>query len=250
MEFFNWGLNERLIELRSFIDRGVPVPLGLKSPNGGIDGDHQVLAIGYDLGRYQGALGPFKEELKLFILDPNFAAKTMTLVPDTAALEFYYVEAPGERWRSYFVDGRYAATTPPSLPNPTYPNDGLAHELLIEFTTGLDDMRGGADHVDLMIRMADNSTQTYTNISQGGRWLPGYMETIQIVLTTPVPRASIKQLEISTNATGGLNGDNWDLASVLARVVENGIQSSNYTTLPNVPYRFTGARIPFVIDLQ
>ena len=250
LEFFNWGLNERLIELRSFIDRGVPVPLGLKSPNGGIDGDHQVLAIGYDLGRYQGGLGPFKEELKLLILDPNFAGKTMTLVPDTAALEFYYVEAPGERWRSYFVDGRYATTTPPSVPNPTYPNDGLAHELLVEFTTGLDDMRGGADHVDLMIRLANGSTQTYTNISLGGRWLPGYTETVQIVLTTPVPRASIKRLEIWTNATAGLNGDNWDLASLVARVVGNGIQSGNYTTSPNVPYRFTAASTPWVVDLQ
>ncbi|MEO6525907.1 MAG: hypothetical protein ABIP93_04730 [Gemmatimonadaceae bacterium] len=248
-EFFNWGLNERLTELRSFIDRGVPVPLGMKSPNGGIGGDHQVIAIGYDMGRYQGALGEFKEDLKLFILDPNHPGKTVTLVPDVAALEYHYVEWPNEKWRSYFVDGRYSAMTPPNIPNPAYPNDGLAHELEITFTTGADDMRGGADHVDLVLRMADNSTQSYTNISLGGRWLPNYFETVQLVLTTPVAKSAIKSMQISTNSTGGLNGDNWDMKSVLARAVVNGVRTGSYTSSPDVPFRFTGAQIPFVVNL-
>ena len=248
-EFFNWGLNERLVELKSFIDRGVPVPLGMKSPNGGIDGDHQVIAIGYDMGRYQGGLGPFKEDFKLFILDPNFPEKTMTLVPNIAALEFRYVEDTTKRWRSYFVDGRYGAMTPPNIPNPAYPNDGLVHELQIVFETGADDMRGGADHVDLTLRMADLSTQTYPNISLGGRWLPNYVETVQLVLTKPVPRSSIKSMQITTNATGGLNGDNWDMASVVARAVVNGVRTSGYTSSPAVPNRFTGSQTPFVVTL-
>jgi hypothetical protein len=248
-EFFNWGLNEQLLVLRSFIDRGAPVPLGLKGFSAALAGDHQVLAIGYDMGRYQGDLGQFRDEVKIFIVDPNHPKERLTLIPDLVAQEWHYAERP-DRWRSYFADAKYVPQAPPNLPNATYPNDGLAHELLIEFTTGPDDMRGGADHVDLIIRMADNSTQTYTNISQGGRWLPGYMETAQIILTTPVSRASIKSLEISTNATGGLNGDNWDLMKVVARAVGNGIQSSSYTSTPDVPYRFTGARIPFVVGLQ
>jgi hypothetical protein len=248
-EFFNWGLNERLVELKSFIDRGVPVPLGMKSPNGGIDGDHQVIAIGYDMGRYQGGLGPFKEDFKLFILDPNFPEKTMTLVPDVAALEFHYAENTSKRWRSYFVDGRYGATTPPNIPNPAYPNDGLVHELQIEFTTGADDMRGGADHVDLVLRMADNSTQSYPNVSLGGRWLPNYTETVQLVLKTPVAKSAIKSMQISTNSTGGLNGDNWDMQSVVARAVVNGVRTSSYTSSPAVPIRFTGSQTPFVVNL-
>ena len=248
-EFFNWGLNEQLVVLKSFIDRGAPVPLGLKGFDALITGDHQVLAIGYDVGRYKGDLGQFREDVKIFILDPNYPTETLTLVPNLVTQEWHYADR-SNRWRSYFVDAKYVAQAPPNLPNSSYPADGLAHELLIEFTTGPDDMRGGADHVDLVIHLTDNTTQTYTNISQGGRWLPGYTETAQIVLQRPVPRASIKRLEISTNATGGLSGDNWDLVTVLARAVGNGIASGNYTTSPDVPYRFTGARIPFVVDLR
>ncbi|MBS1655516.1 MAG: hypothetical protein JSU05_11765, partial [Bacteroidetes bacterium] len=61
-EFFNWGLQGtnggRLQELKSFIDRDMPVPIGLEAVgSGGLGANHQVLAIGYDCGRYQGTGG-------------------------------------------------------------------------------------------------------------------------------------------------------------------------------------------------
>jgi hypothetical protein len=238
-EFFNWGLSGRLLELKSFIDRGVPVPLGLKGTGGGIGGDHQVLAIGYDMGRYQGGLGPYKEDVKIFIFDPNLPMRTVTLIADQSTLEYRYLEGGANRWRTYFVDGKYKPMAPATTYSATYPNDGLAHELLLVFATGADDMRGGADHVDLALTMTDNTVRTFTDISEGGRWLPMYTETVRLIPTQPFAPGSIKSVRISTNGTGGMNGDNWEMQSVQLVAVGNGL-SRSLLSAPAGPYRFAG----------
>ncbi|MEO8450610.1 MAG: fibronectin type III domain-containing protein, partial [Gemmatimonadota bacterium] len=248
-EFFNWGINERLRELMSFIDRGVPVPLGLKGTGAGLDHDHQVLAVGYDLGRYKLDLGNFKTDVKIYIFDPNYPTKTLTFVPNPAGFEYYEVEHPANRWRTYFVDGRYASMTPPNVVTQVYPNDGLAHELLFEFDTGADDMRGGADHVDVTIKLTNNTSQYYPNISQNGIWLANYLETAQVVLSQPIPTAMIKTIEITTNATGGLNGDNWDMKSVQVYAVGSAPAQALLNSRAG-PYRFTGARVPLVVTVH
>ncbi len=117
-EFFNWGLQGfnggRLQELRAEIDNGRPVPLGLyKGGNGGFVTHHQVLAIGYDLGRYTGDLGQNKEDLKIYVYDSNFPSRTMTLVPNLGNATYYYVEEPSCSWLTYFVDKKYRLATPP-----------------------------------------------------------------------------------------------------------------------------------------
>ena len=67
-EFFRWGLEGkpggRIAELRSFLDRGAPVPLGLQGATGKSD-NHQVMAIGYDLGAYRGDLGAHQEDFRI-----------------------------------------------------------------------------------------------------------------------------------------------------------------------------------------
>jgi hypothetical protein len=248
-EFFNWGINERLAQIRSFVDRNRPVPLGMKGTDGGFGGDHQVLAIGYDMGRYKGDLGAYKQDVKIFILDPNFPRQIMTLVPDTAGLQFHYSQRPDKPiWRTYFVDDRYQPMTPPSIPTPSYANDGLVHELHLEFETGADDMRGGADHVDFKLKLVDGTVQTYQNISLGGRWLPNYTETAVVTLSTPVPVASMLNIQITTNATGGVSGDNWDMKSVKFTAIGNGISRDLFGKALG-PYRFEGGGLPFMVYL-
>ncbi|MDB4881727.1 MAG: hypothetical protein JWL95_493 [Gemmatimonadetes bacterium] len=248
-EFFNWGINERLAQIRSFVDRNRPVPLGMKGTDGGFGGDHQVLAIGYDMGRYKGDLGAYKQDVKIFILDPNFPRQIMTLVPDTAGLQFHYSQRPDKPiWRTYFVDDRYQPMTPPSIPTPSYANDGLVHELHLEFETGADDMRGGADHVDFKLKLVDGTVQTYQNISLGGRWLPNYTETAVVTLSTPVSVASMLNIQITTNATGGISGDNWDMKSVKFTAIGNGISRDLFGKALG-PYRFVGGGLPFMVYL-
>lgn len=222
-EFFNWGLSakkgERIDELKEFIDKGHPVVLGMQG-----DGDtdnHQVIAIGYDMGRYKGDLGAFKEDFKIFICDPNHPGRVMTLVPDLAKQVFCY--GPGtETWRTYFVDKNYHARQPPKLAGTSYPHDGRAHELALSFTTGGDDLRGGNDNVDLVVNVADGSQQVHRNINQGGRWIPKYTETAEVVLQPAVARSDIRSLVVSTTFHGGIGGDNWDMSRLVVRALIDG----------------------------
>ncbi len=247
-EFFNWGIKERLQELRSFIDRGVPVVLGLKGTEGTIH-DHQVIAIGYDAGRYQGDLGNYKEDIRIFICDPNYPTGTQTLVPNPITKDYYYLDHTDDRWRTYFVDNKYAFVNPPNIMNPGYLNDGLIHELLFKFTTGADDMRGGPDHVDVTVKLKDNTSQYYPNVSQNGRWLPNYMETAQLVLRQPIAQGTISSIEVSTNAANNITGDNWDLLTVEIKAIIGGYNGEMLISSAG-PWRFTGARIPLVINVR
>jgi hypothetical protein len=113
-EFFNWGLQAgsgRLGELMSAIDRGRPVPLGLQTTGRG-PFSHQVVAIGYKLGRYQGDLGAYQTDVEIYIYDPNFPNKRLTLVPDPVRRCYRIKEKPQYYWRTYFVDRRYRAQRP------------------------------------------------------------------------------------------------------------------------------------------
>lgn len=192
-EFFRWGLQGfgggRLQELRALIDRGVPAPLGLYN-YGGEDsrGDHQVLAIGYDLGRYKGDLKGPMGDLKIYVYDPNYPGETLTLVPDLTAQGYRYLEASSDDrkkglWRTYFVDGKYAAKDPPTVPTRTTDtSDGLVRELLVRFNIGNDDLRGGEDNVHATVHFRDGSTQRFDNINGGRRWLGNYNQTVSLPL--------------------------------------------------------------------
>jgi hypothetical protein len=243
LEIFNWGLREQLAVLRTYIDRGVPVPLGLKWTGGDLAGkDHQVLAIGYDMGRYKGDVGNYKEDLKIFLYEPNHPGKVITLVADASKLEFYYAERPDKRWRSYFVDDKYRAMSPPTIPNPVEFNqveDGLVHALRLNFQTGVEELRGGSLHVNLKILFTDGTEKDYQNISQGGRWLPGYWETVEVALTTPRRFEEIRSIMINTNNTIGITGDRWDMESVDIYAIGGGF--ARYMELKNsASFKFAG----------
>ncbi len=120
-EFFNWGIQGynggRLEELKNEINAGKPVPLGLyKGGNGGFVTHHQVLAIGYDTGSYNGRFGEGANQVKIFIYDSNFPNRMMTLVPNLGNQTYYYLEDRSCSWLTYFVDRKYRASTPPRLP--------------------------------------------------------------------------------------------------------------------------------------
>ena len=243
LEIFNWGLRERLIELKSFIDRGEPVPLGLKGTSGGYGNDHQVLAVGYDMGRYKGDVGDYKEDLKIFLYEPNYPGEIITMVADPAKMEFTYKEHPNVRWRSYFVDGKYARMTPPTVANPIDPQatrDGLVRALRMRFTTGNEELIGGYLHLNLTIVFHDGMRQAYPNISQGGRWLPKYDETVFVVLSPPRKLADIRYLELNTNSTKGPTGDRWDMDAVSIRAIGGGFDNSLAFKEPASSYKFQG----------
>lgn len=254
-EFFNWGLQGsnggRVQELVEMMRSGSPVPLGLfKDGNGGVGPHHQVLAIGYDLGRYKGDLGDYKEDFKIFIYDPNYPNQTMTLRVNPAAQNYYYQERPDNKWLTYFVDKKYTVARPPAISSTPLANDGLVRQLLIEIGTGGDDLRGGNDNVNVIVKYTDGSTDIYPTVNKRVRWMDNYKESVLLSLRRAAPLGQIKCVMLQTTFGGGIGGDNWnvDLLRIVAKSSDQERVVFAQTGSPLV--RFDGNNRPFEAVLR
>jgi hypothetical protein len=255
-EFFEWGIRGynggRLEELRNAIDANRYVPLGLYSGRAtGMDreksGDHQVLAIGYALGRYTGNLQGHPEDLKIFVYNPNYPDRTMTLVPDMANKCYFELES-GICWRSYFVNSKYRPKTPIDVwvLNANEP-DGRIRHIYVEFGTGGDDLRGGNDNVHFTINYKDGSSQTFQNVNGLARWVDNYSETVPLALNKEISIAMIRDITLTTTFGGGAGGDNWNLDWL--HITNGGdlhiLKANMGENDPKPMFRFTGDRKVF-----
>lgn len=242
-EFFNWGIENkkgsRINELRSFIDRGRPVPLGLQSvgEKDSDPGNHQVLAIGYDFGTAQDlANGAYKRKMKIYTYDPNYPNKINTLVPNFKEQVFYYLENPHMRWRTYFVDKNYRAKTPIRMSLRDYPNDGKVHELVFEFGVGKDDLRGGNDNLNLTIMFHNSQPQRVYNVNKGNKWIDDYAQFITIPLLRPVALSVVKSVQLNTVS----GNDNFNLNRLRIHAKGYNTNKKIYEKMGAPLKRFTG----------
>ncbi len=250
-EFFNWGLQGfnggRLQELREQIDADRPVPLGLfKAGNGGFRPHHQVVAVGYDLGNYTGDLGNFKEDLKIFIYDPNHPGEIVTLVPSVADHSYHYLEYSTESWMTYFVDRKYQVNTPPLLVDNAANSNDIVNQLILDIRTGGDDLRGGNDNVNATVTFKNQPPLVVHNLNNGARWIGNYTQTVPLTLDRPVPRDEITSVVLTTTFGGGIGGDNWNVDSL--RI--NAAGKVLYQADGNPMVRFTGDNQPHVATIQ
>ena len=251
-EFFNWGLQTgsgQLGRLMSYIDRGEPVVIGLSSCGSGCKGDHQVLAIGYQLGRYKGDLGAYIEDLTIFVCDPNHPEAIMKLKPNNAGSYFSYPsESDNPRWRTYFVDTKYTPQAPPVIPlNPK--------EIIVNFKTGGDDLRGGNDNVNFVIvtRLMDPNRRAsylkfwFSNVNNGKRWVNNSWQQISRPLPDNYRKEDITGFRIETTFSGGMGGDNWNLDEISISTRINGSVEKLIERKGTPLFRFTGDQKSFEI---
>lgn len=249
-EFYRWGIQGfnggRLEELRALIDAGRPAPLGLWHADGHKDrpGDHQVLAIGYEMGRYDGRFGANAGDLKIFIYDPNYPRATMVLQPDPATGTFFYSNLSNKeagRWLTYFVDRKYAATPAPTVPvTDLGPNDGKIRELVVEIKTGGDDLRGGNDNVSLSVGLFGRSPLRFENVNASVRWIGNYSQFVAVKLPTPVLPENITSVGVHTKFGGGISGDNWNMDFIIVRARGGGVDRILVNQRGAPLKRFTG----------
>ncbi|NEQ27075.1 MAG: hypothetical protein F6K28_50305, partial [Microcoleus sp. SIO2G3] len=246
-EFFNWGISakrgERIDELRQFLDKGIPCVLCLQGE--GSTGNHQVIAFGYDMGRYQGDLGEHIEDFKIFICDPNHPEEIRTLVPDVERKIYCHQEDRSKTWRTYFVDKNYHAQQPPAIANANYPVDDLVYELILNFVTGIDDLRGGNDNIDLEVNLTDGSKQVYRNINLGSRWISNNDESAEIILPHPIRVEQLQSLVITTTFGSGFGSDKWDMNSLIIHILGGNL----FKNIKSVGFkRFTGEDNTLVVS--
>ena len=258
-EFFGWGIEmknpgDRMNELKRQIDAGKPVPLGLMQNNDADKygylkmGDHVVLAIGYDFGKYKGDKGDFLDDFKIFICDPNHPGIIMTMVADRTNNCFHYLERTGgeggkqEAWLTYFVDSKYDLTRPPSIAELNNKNT-----IYVTIGTGKDDLRGGNDNLNITVLFSDGTKQAFSNVNVGARWIGNYEETVPLILNRDITDVrQIKEFMLETTFSGGTGGDNWDMTTFKATTSNQGqIYINKIGTIPydgfNIIKRFTGS---------
>ena len=224
-------------ELKAEIDAGHPVPLGLKSLSANPGEDHVILAVGYDTGRYKGDLGDFKEDLKIFIYDPNNGAVMKTLYPVVGEQKYCidYTNGP-HCWRAYFVmNGAYSAQTPPTI-------GSAAKELILSFQTGGDDLRGGGDNVSVSINLNDGTSIRSDNVNLGQRWIDNTWQDVGIDLPDSLQPTDIASIRLTTAFRGGYDGDNWNLDRLIVQFRDGiGVAAScDRNPDPKPLIRFTG----------
>lgn len=236
-EFYQWGLEGRLDELRREIDAGRPVPIGMKGCNEACAGDHVVLAIGYDVGGYNGdPHSPTARQVRIFVYDPNFPGRTMTLTPFPEAASWRYVERDHEgvqrRWRAWFI-AHYSVRTPPVIVQ-------APRELLLSFETGGDDLRGGNDNLIVHVLTRSGRTLRFDNVNQGRRWINNNYQDVPLPLPDDVRVADIRGVRLETTFRGGFDGDNWNLDELTVNAIEDGVRRELFFDEGAPLFRFTG----------
>lgn len=87
-------------------------------------------------------------------------------------------------------------------------------KITLTFRTGNDDLRGGNDNVNVIIRFADGTTQFESNVNHSERWADVSTHGAEVLLNRPVSINQIKAVTLATTFHGGANGDNWNMDSV------------------------------------
>jgi hypothetical protein len=202
-EFFKRGLNEEFEHLKARLPAN-PVPLGLKGKS---VGDHQVIAYAYDAGSYAGGLGPNQEDLRIFVLDPNYPGEENVLVPDLSGEFWTYEGKPHLQYQAYFVDTSYSPHNPPVINEPTFPDDGKIHQLVLELFTGDDDLRGQNDNLNVTLNLSNREKLHFDNVNGSAKWAHHAEEWLLLELPRPLDPSEL----ISITLEDTFNGDNWDM---------------------------------------
>lgn len=237
-EFYRWGLEGRLFELKREIDAGRPVPIGLPACGGTcVGGDHQVLAIGYDIGSYNGdPSSPSARDVRILVYDPNFPGEMMRLAPLWEGRQWGYRpeenRGVNRRWQSWSIS-TYSVRAPPVITR-------AAHELLLIIGTGGDDLRGTNDNLNVHVLTRTGRTLTFENVNRGHPWINNSVQEIALPLPADLLPSDVRGVRLRTLSGGGPFGDNWNLESLEVRGYVNG-ERTDFFNAENTPLaRFTG----------
>jgi hypothetical protein len=187
------------------------------------------------MGRYTGDVGAHIEDFAILVYDPNSPGELRTLKPNVAGAHYYYVEQTQKRWRAYFVDTKYARSTPPTI-------SAAPNELIATFVTGGDDLRGGNDNVHLVLLLRAGAPLRFANVNAGRRWINNSSQTVALPLPPTLRFEDIAGVRLETTFGGGTGGDNWNLNRLEVNTRLGGTVR-NVVTREGTPLlvRFTGS---------
>ncbi len=129
------------------------------------------------------------------------------------------------------------------LVTPAHAQDEYRVVLRFTTVTGGDDLRGGGDNVYAVYNLAGTETRRVLN-QRGMRWADRSRHVTDVPLPASFRIQDLRSLRLETTFRGGIDGDNWDMVSVVVQVAmtAGGAISAPVTIARGGPQRFTGDR--------
>jgi hypothetical protein len=116
-----------------------------------------------------------------------------------------------------------------------------ANELLLQFVTGGDDLRGGSDNLNVLLLLQSGDPLRFDKVNGGQRWPDHSSRPVFLPLRDSVRFEDIKGVRLETTFGGGLGGDNWNLERLTVSAKIGGVTRQLFDQ-QQAPYlfRFTG----------
>ncbi len=109
------------------------------------------------------------------------------------------------------------------------------------FGTGGDDLRGGGDNVDMVIRYRNSSVvTTLSNVNNNRNWKNFTTTNYQKVLPPNTDINNIESIDVRHTGGGGFAADNWYLDKFKVTIVVNGVETVILDKEGKPVHHFTG----------
>ena len=117
-----------------------------------------------------------------------------------------------------------------------------SNELILQFMTGGDDLRGGNDNVHVSLLLQSGTPLRFDNVNGRKRWPDHSSHTVNLPLPDTVRFEDIKGVRLETTFSGGLGGDNWNLERLTVSARIGGVTQQLFDQSGAPLFRFTGER--------
>ncbi len=118
-------------------------------------------------------------------------------------------------------------------------SEGQVRQLLYTIRTGDDDLRGGKDNLDIILKYTDGSTQTFENVNGGSHWDNGSIHTFMISPIIPPLTYKIADMTLHITTKDGFDwstmqsSDNWKMASLSVMAIGDNWSKEIFRSGPN-----------------
>jgi len=126
------------------------------------------------------------------------------------------------------------------LLSPVIAHPAQHNALMIEFSTGGDDLRGGNDNVNLIVLLRGGNRIRFNNVNQGMRWSGYSTHTVLRNLPVNLRVEDIGGVRLETTFGGGIGGDNWNLNRLVVWAFIGDQKRRLFDKGGNPLFRFTG----------
>jgi hypothetical protein len=115
-----------------------------------------------------------------------------------------------------------------------------SNELLLQFLTGGDDLRGGNDNVNVQLLLQPGTALRFDNVNGRKRWADHSSQTVILPLPDTIRFDDMKGVRLETTFGGGMGGDNWNLDRLTVSARIGGTTRQLFDQRGDPLFRFTG----------